>query len=48
MPHTIFNDRSLVVMLPFQSYRHYQKHAEAIERWLAAALPASSSSTEDA
>lgn len=36
VPHTIFNDRSLVVMLPFQSYRHYQKHAEAIERWLAA------------
>lgn len=35
-PHTVFNDRSLVQMLPFQSYRHYQKHAAAIEQWRAA------------
>ena len=33
-PHTLFNGRSLVQILPFQSYRHYQKHAQAIEGWL--------------
>jgi hypothetical protein len=34
LPQAEFNGRSLLTMLPFQSYRHYQKHAAAIESWL--------------
>jgi hypothetical protein len=34
LPQSEFNGRSLLTMLPFQSYRHYQKHAAAIESWL--------------
>jgi hypothetical protein len=34
LPQAEFNGRSLLTMLPFQSYRHYQKHATAIESWL--------------
>ncbi len=34
LPQAEFNGRSLLTILPFQSYRHYQKHATAIESWL--------------
>ncbi|MBK9714119.1 MAG: DinB family protein [Kouleothrix sp.] len=34
-PQQIFGDRSMLRMLPYQSYIHYEKHAVWIERWLA-------------
>jgi DinB superfamily len=34
LPQAEFNGRSLLTVLPFQSYRHYEKHAAAIESWL--------------
>jgi hypothetical protein len=33
-PQAEFNGRSFLTMLPYQSYIHYEKHAEAIRLWL--------------
>lgn len=33
-PQVEFNNRSLLEIMPAQSYRHYTKHAVFIERWL--------------